>query len=175
MSHHSSKQIQSSIRDWVSLDNFACPFAVTLTLKQRIDAQNGMHKSAVWLTPELASQNLRHFLNVLNKRIHGSSGKRYGRQVPVLAVLEGGQAKRLHYHLLIDCPRDDLIETFPQLVSETWHSTQWGYDQVEVTQADFGWVDYITKLRDKPDFDLAIDWMNCTDLAPATVARDRWV
>jgi hypothetical protein len=37
----------------------------------------------------------------------------------------------------------------------------WGYDQIEVRpDADRGWLNYITKLRDKPDFASAIDWVN---------------
>jgi hypothetical protein len=67
----------------------------------------------------------------------------------------------MHYHAVIECPRDDLIPVFPILIEECWGKTDWGYDQVHVTpDANDGWVQYMTKLRSKPDFACSIDWMN---------------
>ncbi len=152
--------IQKNIRQWVDLDRWLQPFAATLTLKQRISIYGDLHSSSVSLTPDLASQNLKHFLNVLNKRVYGASAQRHGKNISVLSVIEGGNSKRLHYHLALDCPRDDLVEVFPDLVAQIWRSTQWGYHETCVTPCDGGWVTYMTKLRDKPDFADAIDWMN---------------
>lgn len=152
--------IQHSLRQWVQLDRWTHPFAATLTLKQRIGGDGGVSSAAETLTPEIASRNLRHFLNVLNKRVYGTAAQRFGKRLPVFPVLEGGGGKRLHYHLAIDCPRDDLLEAFPAMIVTEWRKTLWGYDQSLVTPCDAGWFTYMTKLRDKPDFASSIDWMN---------------
>lgn len=153
--------LQNSIRQWIDLDHWNHPFGITLTLKQRVWIDNDRGRHGVTLTPEDGSRNLRHFLNVLNKQVYGSSSRRFGKQLPVIPVLEGGGTKRLHYHLVMDCPRDDLIEVFPSMVVQTWRKTVWGYDQTHITPCDKGWVSYITKFRDKPDFGSSIDWLNC--------------
>lgn len=154
--------LQNSLRQWVDIDRWNYPFGLTLTLKQRIWIDNDRGRHGVTLTPEDGSRNLRHFLNILNKQVYGSSSQRHGKGLPVLPVLEGGSSKRLHYHLIIDCPRDDLIEVFPTMIVLAWRRTLWGYDQTDVKPCDQGWLNYITKLRDKPDFASSIDWMNTT-------------
>lgn len=132
-----------------------------------------MRRVSVSLTPELAVQNFRHFMNLLNKRMYGNAARRHGKRLPVFPVHEGGGSKRLHYHAMIDCPRDDLRDTFPALIDEIWRSTQWGYYQTKVTAADEGWITYVTKLRDKPDLASAIDWMNYHNPgSPSQIVRD---
>lgn len=154
-------EIQHSIRQWIDFKAWQRPYALTLTLKQRIGGDGGVSAPATNLTRQISSQNLRHFLNVLNKQIYGKASRRYGKRLPVFSVLEGGNGKRLHYHLVIGCPRDDLIEVFPAMVVLAWRKTLWGYGQTDVKPCDAGWVKYMTKLRDKPDFASAIDWENC--------------
>ena len=153
--------LQHSVRQWIDIDNWHHPFAVTLTLKQRIGGDGGVSSAAENLTTESASRNLRHWLNVMNKQVYGSAAQRHGKRLPVIPVLEGGRGKRLHYHLAIDCPRDELIEFFPAMVATSWRKTLWGYGQTDVQPSDKGWLTYITKLRDKPDFGSSIDWLNC--------------
>lgn len=163
MRHHLSPslQLRSSIRDWVDIDSWANPFSATLTLKQVAGTDNGFLARRVWGDELTASQNFHHFLNKLNRRLFGKAAQRYGKGVRVLPVLEGGNGKRLHYHAVIDCPRPDLHDLFPIIVATIWRDTQWGYSQIEVNPgADQGWLNYITKLRDKPDFGSSIDWVN---------------
>ena len=122
-------------------------------------------KSIVRLTPAVASQNLKHFLNLLNKRVNGKAHSRFNVRIPVIPMLEGGSGSRLHYHLMIDCPRDDLKPVYPQLIQSLWGRTQWGYDQIDIqADADSGWINYISKLRDKPSFEDSIDWVNYSSL-----------
>ena len=113
------------------------------------------------LTLELASANLRHFLNRLNQHVYGNAAERYGKAVPVIPVIEGGNGTRLHYHLVIDCPRDDLREGYVGLLVDLWHKTPWGYNKFQI-DADSGesFTKYITKYRDKPNYADAIDWLN---------------
>jgi hypothetical protein len=161
---HNARPFQSAIRDWIDTTDWKNPFAVTLTLKQRISIPNDRGRHTVSLTPITASRNLQHFLNVMNKQVYGSAAQRHAKSLPVLSMLEGGSDKRLHYHLAIDCPRDDLAARFPSMIIQSWRKTLWGYDEIDVQPADEKWgkyIDYITKLRDKPDFADSIDWMNC--------------
>jgi len=77
-------------------------------------------------------------------------------------VIEGGSGKRLHIHAVIDCPREDLVEQFPLMIEQAWLKTQWGFGQIDVQpDTDRGWIDYISKFRDKPVYADAIDWENC--------------
>lgn len=162
MCYTDSCSLRNSLRNWINLDDWSHPFAVTLTLKQGVWVEGERGRFWVPLTPIECSQNLRHFLNVLNRRVYGPSSQRYSKRISVLPVLEGGDSKRLHYHLVIDCPRTDLLEEFPALVTGVWKSTMWGYEQAVITPCDDEWIAYMTKLRDKPDFGMSIDWMNCT-------------
>lgn len=161
MAYGLNSSLQSSLRAWFSLDDWASPFAVTLTLKQSVTVPNGIMSTKLWLTEAVAAQNLRHFLNKLNRSVFGKSAARFGKGVGCIPVLEGGRDRRLHYHAVIDCPLPDLVAGFPLLITDHWRSTQWGYFQVDCqTDTDDGWLTYITKFRDKPNFADAIDWTN---------------
>lgn len=162
MSTYCAYSIQKSVREWVQLESWSHPFAVTLTLKQRIGGDGGVSSVSQNLTPEIASQNLRHFLNTLNKQIYGSAAQRFGKRIWVVPVLEGGRGKRLHFHLVIDCPRIELVDVFPSIIVTEWRKTLWGYHETDVQPCDAGWLTYMTKLRDKPEFSSSIDWMNVT-------------
>jgi hypothetical protein len=152
---------QQAFRDFIHIHGWNAPFAVTLTMKQGVKVETTYGSQITRLTNELASQNLRHFLNLLNKRVYGNAHVRFGSSVRVIPILESGRDKRRHYHLMIDCPRNDLKGLFPQLVRTFWAQTQWGYDQIDIqADADNGWINYISKLNDKPSFNDAIDWVN---------------
>lgn len=151
-------QIQSSIRQWVNIDQWQRPFAVTLTLKQVKWVDGGL---VVALTPELASRSVRHFLNVLNKRVYGAAAQRYGKRIRSLATFEGSTTKRLHCHLMLECPRVELEDHFPAIVARAWTAADWSDSQIDVQPCDDGWLTYMTKFRDKPDFASAFDWDLC--------------
>lgn len=156
-------QLRDAFRDFVDLSTWQAPYAVTLTLRQKRIMEDGQGRSfEVRLTPDRASQNFRHFMKLLNAAVHGKAASRFGRSVNVVPILEGGNGKRLHYHAAIDCPRDDLRHDFHHLIFSCWAKTDWGYWEHDVQpHADAGWIDYISKTRDKPVFADAIDWSNC--------------
>ena len=79
----------------------------------------------------------------------------------MFSVIEGGVSKRLHVHAIVDCPRFDLELAFPEVIQTAWRQTKWGYREVDVRPCDDGWLSYLLKLRDKPDFDISLDWQNC--------------
>jgi hypothetical protein len=130
---------------------------VTLTLKQCY-CVNGV---VVRLTPLEASQNLTHFLNVINRKSFGKVGVRKGKRVRCFPALEGdGKSVRFHYHLCLDKPEALTIEQFTALIHKTWLKTNFGYYQIDVRPCDDGWISYMTKYRSKSEFADAIDWMN---------------
>jgi hypothetical protein len=133
------------------------PQAVTLTLRLA-RWQDGLRAS---LTPSDAQQNLRHFLNVLHKRL-GSYGfpKRNGLQR--LPIFEGTDVVRPHIHMMLDRPGCIDVGRYADLIHREWAHTFWGHELVTVepcTSAE-GWLEYITKLRSKADYADAIDWTN---------------
>lgn len=148
-------EIQTQASDWLAASHWQCPFAVTLTLKQRLPDGAGR------IDPILASQNVRHFANLLSRRCFGSAHKRHGRRIQIFSVLEGGGTTRLHVHAIVDCPKADLELAFPEFVRTAWGQTRWGYREVDVRPCDEGWLSYLLKLRDKPEFDISLDWQNC--------------
>lgn len=153
--------LRASFTDWVRIERWQAPFAATLTLRQCVTVSNGMQTVRVALTEQSASQNFRHFLNKLNRSVYGNAAQRFGKGVAVVPVIEGNADKRMHFHAVIDCPRPELAADFPVIVADAWRSTQWGYYQIDVRpDADRGWLNYMMKFRDKPDFATAIDWMN---------------
>lgn len=157
-----SIRLQKELRDYIDVGRWAGSFAATLTLKQARHLMTDFGSSVrVAITEEIASRNFRHFINLLSSKVYGTSSKRFGRRVRAIPVLEGGAGLRLHYHAMIDCPREELATVYPQMIEQCWQQTDWGYDQVHVTTgADLGWVRYMTKLRSKRDFACSIDWMN---------------
>ena len=157
----SNADIRNSFCEWLSVAHWPCPFAVTLTLKQCLFLPSEGGRIRIPIGEEAASQNFRHFLNVLNRSLYGKAACRFGRTVAVVPVLEGGRDKRLHYHAVIGCPSPSVADRFPGLISNSWLQTQWGYREMEISAgADRGWLNYMTKLRDKTDFASSIDWMN---------------
>lgn len=152
--------IRKAFRDWVDIDRWQAPCAVTLTLRQAIftDGDNGRCRLSV--TPVAASQNFRHFMNRLNRSAFGKAAQRYGKGLAVVPIMEGTQDKRLHYHAIIDCP-EQFNGSFQSEIVRHWQATNWGYHQTDVQHgADHGWLNYITKFRDKADFVASIDLMN---------------
>lgn len=152
---------REALYERVSLDNWNDCFAITFTMKQFLHALHDGYTFRQSLTQYAATQNMRHFLNKLDKAVFGNAASRYGKRVFCLPVLEGGRDKHLHYHAVIDCPRPELSGDYPTLLTELWLSTGWGDQQIDCQRgADTGWLTYITKRRDKPNLADAIDWTN---------------
>ena len=158
-----------------SLNNWNKPIAVTLSMRQSrtipitleqwegLGNKSGHFCGAVResLDHEKCSQNLRHFMNVINTKAYGTVFKCYGKRLPFIAVIEGGRWKRLHCHAAIDCPKHFDSDDFQTLIAEVWKKTIWGYNEVRlVADSDQGWLDYMMKLRDKEQYDLSIEWLN---------------
>ena len=133
------------------------PQAVTLTLRLA-RWQDGIRIS---LTRSDAEQNLRHFFNVLHKKL-GSYGLPKRSTLQRLPIFEGSDVVRPHVHLMLDRPVCVTDDGYAQLIQHEWPRTRWGNELVTVepcTSAE-GWLNYITKFRSKADYADAIDWTN---------------
>ena len=161
MNYSKLKRYQSAFREFADISDWHSPHAFTLTMKQGIRPPFEPASATEYLTREKASQNFRHFMNLMNKRVFGKAASHHGKRLPVIPVIEGGSEKRLHYHGVIDCPRDDLIGLLPMIVRSTWAKTKWAWNEIDIQpDADRGWINYISKTNDKPDYANAIDWEN---------------
>ena len=149
------KQCHKAIREMFDLSKFEHPMAVTLTLKPGIFIERGY----IHLTQEAASKDLRHFLNVLSRKILKQSQFRKGKRLPCFPVYESKNVSP-HFHLVLDKPKNISNELFHDWARRTWHKTTFGNKQVDIKPCDFGWATYITKLRTKDNYIDSIDWNN---------------
>ena len=137
---------RKSVRDWLYRHDHQNWLGLTLTLKQMVDG--------VRLDEIISSQNLRHFLNLLNKSIFGNRFKRFGKRIETVPVLEKSETDRFHFHICIKKPDEEKNLRFEQRIRNCWLKTSWGYNELHVhRKIDNGWIDYITKSDD-------IDWNN---------------
>ena len=163
-------RIQSEFRQFANYEKWKSPHAVTLTMKQGLQAANGRSSTFVRLTHQEATQNFGHFMNCMNRHVFGPAFKRYGKRLPVIPVIEGGNGSRLHYHAVIECPRDDLELRFKSLIRSSWLKTQWGHREIDIKiDANEYWLHYISKEYDKPEYDLSIDWLNYYNPSPSAI------
>ena len=142
--------LKESIKEYVKeFDTTDC-FGVSLTLKQRVDNKS--------LTNYISSQNLKHFLNVLNKKCFGNSFTRFNKRLRVLPVLERSTTGRYHYHLTLQNPFPDNPYKFESMINFTWFNTNYGYRHIHIDRnVNEGWNDYITKFNTSDD---EVDWIN---------------
>lgn len=154
-------RIQQELREWADISDWSNPFAVTLTFKSHVKLRAGSQTPGAYLNNAVAHQNFRHFMNILNKQFFGNAAERFGKRLRVIPVLEGTATKRTHYHAVIECPDDDLRLKFPSMIETSWLQTDWGNKQINVqADANSGWIDYITKFRDKYALEESVDWNN---------------
>lgn len=137
------------IRDFLRESNFENMMAVTLSMKQNIKGER--------LDAIKAARNLRHFMNLLNKKAFGNSFNRHGKRIAVIPVLETSIGLRRHYHLAICNPYPDQPLWFESQIKQLWKKTYWGYSENDIQHgANAGWVNYITKLGPHDE----VDWEN---------------
>ena len=131
--------------EWLDVKDWDGWYAVTLTFAQSLpDADGGK----CLLSQDVASRNVRHYLNVLNKRFWGNAARKYGRRCQVIPTFEYGEApkKYLHYHLFIKKPNHVAAWKFECRLRSDWFKTEWGELSVNVqSNTDSGWLEYITK------------------------------
>lgn len=155
MNRKESKKFRDAACSLFQTTNFKNPVAVTLTMKQCC-VFNG---SRFPLTDTGATQNLRHFRNLVNRKIFGKAGVRKKRQMNCYAFVENKNV-RPHYHLCLDKPDDMTMEQFTVIIHRAWSKTYFGYYEIDVKACDSGWISYMMKDKTKLVFADSIDWLN---------------
>ena len=160
---HNSKthrrNIQKAVKETFDISAWKNPTAVTLTFRKVRVFQN----TRVSANPDICSQNLRHFLNLLNKKAYRNRARRM--RIPCYNALEPMQDGRYHYHLALDRPEHISEAIFELSIKRFWSKTHWGYLQVKVDHnCDEGWIDYLVKVRSKSHYSDAFDWFNVSKL-----------
>ena len=146
----SYKELSGRLKDYVVDFDVNNTFGVTLTLKQGIKNQK--------LDEISCSQNLKHFLNVLNQKVFGNRVKRFNKRLRVLPILEISKGNRLHYHLTLENPFPKDPNRFSDLIEVVWNKTKFGHRHIHIHKnVNWEWNDYITKFKNSND---QIDWMN---------------
>ena len=146
----SYKELNGRLKEYVKDFDVNNTFGVTLTLRQGIKNQK--------LDEISCSQNLRHFLNVLNQKVFGNRVKRFNKRLRVLPILEMSKGNRLHYHLTLENPYPKDPNRFSDLIEVVWNKTKFGHRHIHIHKnVNWEWNDYITKFKNSND---QIDWMN---------------
>jgi hypothetical protein len=153
------RRIQHELSDWIHIDKWRYPLAVTLTCKKAIKGSDGYLRP---VTEEMCRTNLRHVMNALNHRILGSAQSKKQR-IPIFPILERNAEGRLHYHAIIDVPQE-VGDRFIRELDCIWIWSHIGYRETDVQIAeDQGWVRYILKGRSKPNY---LDSIDVDNLVP---------
>jgi hypothetical protein len=147
-SPYQNQQLIAAVREHIHALSLDHCIGVTLTMKQGVDGH--------YLDEIRASQNLRHFMNVLNREVFGKGFKRFGSRLNVVPALEKSPTSRLHYHMVLQNPYPENPDKFERMIDEAWDKTRFGYRETHVHRhIDHGWTNYITKTASD-----GIDWEN---------------
>lgn len=165
MTTHSTTRIRDAFLQLSALNEWHSPYAVTLTMKQAFYAG----KTRIPLDAMKASQNLTHFLNLLNAEVFSSAQRRKGARLRCIPVLED-DGVRMHYHLCLERPDHVRAESFVNLVHSCWQRTNFGYWMVDSRPCDAGWLQYMAKARTKKSFADSLDWPNFWNSASGPLA-----
>jgi len=143
------KALEFSITDYTGKPNCT---AVTYTFKQGT-GEVGVDYNG--LTKDKCIQNLRHHLNILNKKMYDIN--KSSEQLRVFPVLERKPGERWHYHMAIENPFSNVWD-FDMLLRNTWKKTDWSHRENKVKHnINAGWLHYITKFENRDD---TFDWQN---------------
>jgi hypothetical protein len=145
------------------------PFCdVTLILKQA-----RQHDCGGWIKVDVyqCKNAFRHFMNLLNRAVHGAAFRRHRKRLRVLPVLEKGEvyarklwsgdrgtSGRWHVHCAIELPPHIDARALEKLIRLCWAKVEWACGGILVRDgADAGWIGYMLKARQKSQFDDVLD------------------
>ncbi len=134
--------LQSEL-DWIIQKDFSdWGDALFVTLSNRISLKYENEKGIGFkrITLEDTQQNLRHWYNLLNRKVYGKDFKNKKKRLRILPVTERTRNKdgklRIHHHLIIEKPEHYDTESFYVQILLNWEKTRYGivsikdYDEV---------------------------------------------
>ena len=143
-------------RDWLRGLHQDYPVALTLTLKQVIEIKSDKGTYYKKIDKEECRQIAKRFTHKLNQQIYGSrAAKQYGKGLKYLIVIEGERScKNLHLHMAIgEIPEHIKWNEIKGLVDNAKTKVAGIDKESEVSIADSGWMDYLTKELGRADTD----------------------
>jgi hypothetical protein len=100
-------------------------------------------------------------LNRLNRWFFGNGSTRFNKSIQVVPIIENNHSTRYHFHAAIERPSHINELDFDRAVRQCWLKTKWGYNHIDIQPMnDNGWIEYLSKVNTKSEYDLAIDWVN---------------
>lgn len=153
------EELNKRIRKVVFENKIPNPINMTLTERQQF---NGINIDDV-----VSEQNVRHFRNVLNRKVFGNRHRRFGTELKMLVIREVSSHQRHHLHLIVEQPNRLTYPEFKNLVKDCWLKTDFGHFQTHFEkpcseEREDGWVSYLLKNRTKVSLESSIDWSNST-------------
>ena len=137
-------EYRQQILSWLDREEWSDWYAVTLTHRcYYTDNPRTKVRPSVFE----CQRNLRHFLNVTDKRWYGNAARRGFKRCEVIPAFECGLDKTYsHYHLAIKKPIHVPRWKFVTRLHSDWFRTFWGNWEVCISSdIDSGWLRYITK------------------------------
>ncbi len=154
-------QFREQTKKYLNHTNWGASLAVTLNLKQsrKVHLKNAT-ATYIRLTNDDITQNVRHFLNLLNASVYGNHWRRWNRQIERFVIVE--KSNREHIHSIIKIPEQTKITELAKLIPQLWIKTNWGYGNGDIQKCydSDGWIDYLLKYRTKSNLPDSIDWEN---------------
>ena len=141
---------------------------VTLTLRQARRPDCG---GWVKIDDHQCRRAFQHFMNRLNRCVHGAAFRRHRKRLRVIPVLEKSEScacaspsnqshtsGRWHIHCAIELPAHiDAIE-FERRIHRCWAEVEWSRSGILVRDdADERWIGYMLKDRQKSEFENLLD------------------
>lgn len=110
-----------------------------------------------------AKKNMRHFLNVLNKKVNGNAHRRFNKSLKCIPIIEKDEKTRIHYHLILEhlSRRKMTPATYELVMQSLWKFGRIKSNGLFINDEDSSWKDYILKRRTKYELqDLSVDVEN---------------
>ena len=125
---------KNSIPLWLTTNDWSSITGITLTLKQVRHVVFGQIDTGrrIQLDEIKARKAFRHFMNLLNRSIHGRHYREHNKHLRVIAVLEQTFNGRWHYHVAIEPPTHLTNDQFTNQIRGCWRLVDWGYTDTNI-------------------------------------------
>jgi hypothetical protein len=155
MDNNQTEILKKAVKGFCRTKEWPRQFAVALTMKPTLSDPFRQ------LTEEIASNNLRDFLNLVNNQIYSKSFQCLGKALEVISVLEFSPgAGRFRYHAMIECPDGTDEERFRNIMRNNWYRTEWSRPEVDLTFAEMSVPnEFLKYVSEKIDAGDSMDWL----------------
>ena len=140
-------------RKWAQTFTPQIAFTGTFRQSRHFDSDATGQSTTQYLTPELAEQTVKQFIERSSRAVFKRSGVRQGQSLTYFGMIEGADnlttaIDRLHVHLgLFGFPEPLDTNLITDILTRKWQERTWAYTQVDVRPAHDpqGWMDYTLK------------------------------